>query len=103
MTTEPSKPSTPDDEHANPNDVPAEPQDTQDTPEDADAEEETTARKPTIEIAIDQDEHWYWVLWSENGRPLATSITPYKRYHDARRAVENTKALFANAAITRPA
>jgi uncharacterized protein YegP (UPF0339 family) len=48
----------------------------------------TPAGQPWFEIAPHAGE-WYWVLWSENGRPLAIGGRGYATKNKAREAIDN--------------
>jgi uncharacterized protein YegP (UPF0339 family) len=46
-------------------------------------------RRAVFEIAKDKNGQWHWVLWSKNGRPIATNITAAKQRHDVTRTIKN--------------
>lgn len=43
--------------------------------------------KPYIQIAQDEAGKWHWVLWSGNGRGMATNTRPYGSQADCNKAV----------------
>lgn len=46
-------------------------------------------RKPFFEVAQDEAGMWHWVLWSPNGRHMATNAIEYDRRKDAIAAIAN--------------
>ena len=49
---------------------------------------EEATKKPWFEVAMDQaTKEWHWVLWSGNGRPMATNFITYPGPHEAVTAI----------------
>lgn len=48
-------------------------------PRARDAERRDDGRRPYFEIAQDDAGLWHWILWAENGQPMAQSAAPYQR------------------------
>jgi uncharacterized protein YegP (UPF0339 family) len=62
-------------------------------------QEKPPSRTPFWEIAKDAQGQWHWVLWSGNGRRIATNDIPIVRKKDAVNAIRAVKATIAEAAI----
>lgn len=44
-------------------------------------------RKPSIELAADDGGEWHWILWSANGRPIASNPIGYHSQNDCISAI----------------
>jgi len=78
---------------------------TNETPESDDTETVQTVQplskyradgEPFLEVGIDSEGKWHWVLWSGNGRQVATNVSEYDRKKDAVNGARAVIALLKN-------
>ncbi len=58
----------------------------------AKASEAVIRTEPFVEIVKD-DGRWHWILWAQNGRPIAMSAIDYSRSNDAVSGFETASKL----------
>ena len=54
---------------------------------------QNAARTAWIEIAMDPQGKWHWLLWSGNGRPVARNPVEYEKRKDAIQAAKSVHQL----------
>lgn len=54
-----------------------------------------------IETAVDEDGDHHWILFSRNGKPLATNATSFARHNDMVRSLTLARKIFAAVPVLR--
>lgn len=55
--------------------------------------EQASGKAPYIEVSFDDMGYWHWMLWSGNGRPMATNAVGYKTRDACTDALKSIKEI----------